>query len=226
MDLCALGLSPLPIHALGKDFFAVCGKKKNLNSILIMESNYATQQEIQEQLARADLSTLILKLEAYAHGHIKGMGLSIEAIDAVYDVLLGVQKEESGRNWDKSKCPQFDRFLFGAVKSHISNAYKKHKNNKTAELGHMTAYQSISVEMEVLEEIDLAAAKKQALACLQELGGDAEEECVFECWCDGTDKPQEIAEFLNVPVEIIYSATKRLKRKLHLIQERLNYYHP
>lgn len=226
MDLCVLGLSPLPINALRKDFFAAGGKKNILNSIIIMESNYATQQEIQGQLVRADLNSLIVKLEAYAYSRIKGMGLSIEAIDVVYDVLLGIQREEGGRNWDKSKYPQFDQFLFGAVKSHISNAYKKHKNSKVAESGHLATYHSIPVEMEVVEEIDFAVAKKQALVCLQELGGDAEEECVFECWCDGTTKPQEIAEFFDVPVETVYKATKRLIRKLHLIQERLNYYHP
>jgi DNA-directed RNA polymerase specialized sigma24 family protein len=224
--LYVLGLSPLPIYALKKKNLAVDGKKKKLKSILIMECNYATPPEIQAQLVRANLDGLILKLEAYAYGLIKGMGLSIEAFDIVYDVLLSIQEDGSGRTWDKAKCPQFDRFLFGAVKSHIHNSYKKHKNNKEALNGHVASYQSPSYEMDVLDEIDFDTTKQKAITYLRELGGDAEEECVFECWCDGTDKPQEVAKFLGVPVETVNKATKRLKRKQPLIQERLNYYHP
>lgn len=224
--LYVLGLSPLPIYALEKKKFAVDGKKKNLKSIPIMESNYATPLQIQEQLVRADLDGLVLKLEAYAYGLIKGMGLSIEAFDIVYDVLLSIQEDGSGRRWDKAKCPQFDQFLFGSVKSHIHNSYKKHKNNKEALNGHVTSYQSPSCEMDVPDEIDFNTVKQEAITYLRELGADAEEECVFECWCDGTDKPQEVANFLGVPVETVNNATKRLKRKQPLIQERLNYYHP
>lgn len=191
-----------------------------------MESIYATRQEIQEQLLGVDLHGLILRLEAFAYNLTKDMGLSVEPIDLVYDILLSIQKDNGGRNWNKTKCPEFSRFLFWALKGHVSNEYGKHLNKKTAESGHLTSYQSSSFDMEVLEEMDLAVAKQKALTCLRELGGDADEECVFECWFDGTDKPQDIADLLGVPVETVYNATKRLKRKRPLIKERLNFYHP
>lgn len=224
--LYVLGLSPLPIYAIEKKKFAVDGKKKNLKSILIMESNYATPQEIQERILREDLPGLIKKLETYAHGRIKGMGLSVEAFDVVSDVLLSIQEDATGRNWNKSAYPSFDSFLFGSVQSHIGNLYKKHKNSKEAANGHFVTYQSPSIEMKVEDEIDLATIKQEAISCLRDLGADAEEEFLFECWCDGVDKPQKVAEFLGVSVKTVNNATKRLERKQVLIQERLNYHHP
>lgn len=221
-----LGIPPLPIHALEKIFFAVGGEKNKIKSIPIMESTYATRQEILEQFTKSDFNKIILKLEVYARGRIQNMGLSVEAIDLVYDVLLGIQESEGGRNWNKSICPQFDRFLFGCLKSHISNEWKKLKKKNVAEPGHVESYQSASIEVTVVEEIDFDTARRSALELIQELGGNVEEEFVFECWCDGMDKPQEIAELLGVSVEVVYKATKRLERKLLLIRERLNNYHP
>ena len=191
-----------------------------------MNSNHATPQEIQEQLLKSDLPSLIKKLEAYAYGRIKGLGLSIQSFDIVYDVLLSIQEDATGRNWDKATCPNFASFLFGSVKSHIDNEYGKHKNSKEAANGHFTNFQSPSVQMKVEDEIDFAMIKQEAIFCLRELGADAEEEFLFECWCDGLDKPQKVAEFLGVSVKTINNATKRLERKQPLIRERLNYYHP
>lgn len=190
-----------------------------------MESIYATKQEIQEHLLQVDLHKIIFKLERYAHNRINGMNLSVKAIDVVSDILLSIQEDYEGRLWNKTKYPKFERFLFEAVRSHISNSYDKHKNRQEAETGHLYSYQPASYQMEVLDEIDLQSAKKEALACVAELGGDAEEECILECWFDGITKPQEIAEFLGVPVEVIYNATKRLNRKVPQIQKRLNCYH-
>jgi len=191
-----------------------------------MESNYATPQEIQEHLLQVDLTGLIKKLEAYAHSRINGLMLSVQVFDIVSDVLLSVQEDATGRTWNKTTELSFESFLFGSVKSHIHNLYKKHKNSKEAANGYFTTFQSPSVEMKVEDEIDFAMIKQEAITCLRELGADAEEEFLFECWCDGVDKPQEVAEFLGVPVKAINNATKRLERKQPLIQERLNYHHP
>lgn len=190
-----------------------------------MESIYATPQEIQEQLLSPDIITLIKKLEVFAHGRIKSMGLSVEAIDIVHDVLLGIQEDSTGRNWNKATCPSFEKFLFGAVWGHIGNEYRKHKNSKVAANGHFTIFQSSSIEMKVEAEIDFALTKQEAISCLRELGADEVEEFLFECWCDGINKPRQVAEFLGVPVSTINNATKRLERKQPLIQERLNYHH-
>jgi len=191
-----------------------------------MESNYATPQEIQEYLLQVDLPSLIKKLEVSAYNRIKGLGLSIQAFDIVSDVLLSIQEDTTGRNWNKTTCSSFESFLFGSVKSHVHNLYKKHKNSREAAHGHFTTFQSSSVEMNVADEIDFAMIKQEAITYLRELGADEEEEFLFECWCDGIDKPQKIAEFLGVPVKTINNATKRLERKQLLIQERLNYHHP
>lgn len=191
-----------------------------------MQSHYATRQEIQEQFLRDDFGSLIKKLEAYAFNFVKGLNLSVQAMDIVYDVLLSVQKENSGRMWDKENCPNFNSFLFGSVKSHSLNLYDKQKNRQESESGHINSYQPVSYQMEVADEIDLALAKEEAFACLRKLGGDGEEVCVFECWWDGIYKSQEIADFFGVPVEEIYTATKRLNRKLPRIQAWLKHYRP
>ena len=206
---------------LGKKNLPQVGKKTDLNSIHTMESNHATREDVLKEFTRDDFEHIITKLEDYARSQIKGIDLGIDPSDIVSNVLLSVLEEESGRNWDRVKCPDFYWFLFWAVKSHIGNLRKKHQHKEVAQKSHADIFQPTSIDLDVIEEMDFTTQKAHIYLRLKELGGDYIEELVLDCWFDDINKPQEIAYFLELTVAEVNNATKRIKRKLLPIQQLL-----
>ena len=184
--------------------------------------SFASEKEIQQQLLAVDLETLIIRLEGFAYTLISNTPLKIEPIDLVMDVVLKIQTLE--RKWYKNKCPDFKRFLFITIKGHFLNEVKKNCNRWEAEDGYTYSFLINQNNHSPDKKLDYNTIKKKSLEELSKLDPTIEEELLFECWIDGITKPNSVADFLEIPVEEIYNATRRLKNKLPSIKKQLKPY--
>jgi len=163
-----------------------------------------------EALNSIDLDEVIDSLNAYAISHLKSVGEKNfdgkEPIDLVSDLILKVM--EGKRDWNKAQC-SFREFLFGCLKSEISNFFITNKNIHADELP----------EIPINEySINIEEKRKQVSDLLKQEGAEDEELIVFEYWMEGIYKPSEIAKDLGIEVKRIYNIIKRLERRLPKIQ--------
>ena len=158
-----------------------------------------------------NMEELIDKLNAYAISRLKSVGIKtfngVEPVDFVGEVLLKVI-DEGGRDWSKAKC-SFKEFLFGCLKSEISNFFSTSKNTYSGDLPDSSS----DVQPSNIEE-----KRRRVSELLKQEGADDDELTVFECWMDGMLKPSEIAKDLGIDVKDVYNITKRLERRMPKIQ--------
>lgn len=128
-----------------------------------------------------------------------------EPIDFVGDVLVKVV--EGKRDWRKAEC-SFKEFLFGCLRSEISNFFSKQKSVHSSEIPE-------SSETESAESIE--KKRQRTYEILKKEGADDDELMVFECWMEGITKPSEVAQELGIKPQDVYNITKRLERKRPLI---------
>lgn len=163
-----------------------------------------------EAIQSIDFDEVIDRMNAYAFSQLKSVGVKTfngkEPIDFVGEVILKVM--EGQRDWTKANC-SFTEFLFGCLRSEISNFFKTNKNIYDNELPEIsTTDQSFSVE----------SIRNSISEILKLEGADDDELTVFEYWADGLIKPSEIAKDLGINVKEVYNITKRLERRLPKIQ--------
>lgn len=165
---------------------------------------------LEEALHNNDMIEIMDSMNAYAISRLKTVGVKNfngkEPIDFVGDVILKVMEEK--RNWSKAQC-SFKEFLFGCLKSEITNFFTTNKNIYADELPDIPSNeQSFNVEEK----------RNQVSELLKQEGADDDELTVFEYWMDGVFKPSEIAKDLGIEVKAVYNITKRLERRLAKIQ--------
>lgn len=162
-----------------------------------------------EAIASIDMDDTIDRMNAYAFSRLRSVQIKDfdgkAPIDFVGDLLLKIMEGE--RDWTKAKC-SFKEFLFGCLKSEISNFFKTRESVVDDDLPIGLAQKSQNVDEQ----------KAQATALLSKEGANGEEIEVFECWMDGITKPAEVANELGVDVGDVYTITKRLERRLEKIQ--------
>lgn len=163
-----------------------------------------------EAIQSVDMDEVIDRMNAYAISRLKTVGVKNfngkEPIDFVGDVILKVMEEK--RDWSKAQC-SFKEFLFGCLKSEITNFFTTNKNIYADELPDIPSNeQSFNVEEK----------RNQVSELLKQEGADDDELTVFEYWMDGIFKPAEIAKDLGIEVKAVYNITKRLERRLPKIQ--------
>lgn len=161
---------------------------------------------LEEELQNNDMNGIMDSMTAYVYCRIKTIGVKdLEGKtpeDFVGEVLMKVAEGE--RDWLKSKV-SFKVFLFGCLKSHLSNFFKSFEQKYDTELP----------EIEIgAESGSESALKNIAIKKLIEDGADQDEIDVFECWIDNINKPAEIADLLGKDVKEVYNITKRLERKM------------
>ena len=165
---------------------------------------------LDEAIQSVDMDEIIDSMNAYAISHLKSVGIkSFKGklpIDFVGDLILKVM--EGTRDWSKAKC-SFKEFLFGCLKSEITNFFTTNKNEIIDELPEIPTDGSLS---------NIEKKRKQVSDLLEQEGADDDELTVFECWVDGINKPADIAKDLGVDVKEIYKIIKRLERRLPKIQ--------
>jgi DNA-directed RNA polymerase specialized sigma24 family protein len=164
-----------------------------------------------EAIQSENIGDIIDRMNAYAISRLKSVEEKtfngISPLDFVGDVILKVM--EGSRNWDSAEC-SFKLFLFGCLKSDISNFFITLKNKHTNELPDIPVNGN---------PINIEEKGKQFSELLKRSGASDDELTVFEYWMDGILKPAEIAKDLGVDVKEIYVITKRLERKREKIQQ-------
>lgn len=163
-----------------------------------------------EAILSVDMDEVIDRMNAYAISILKSVGVKNfngkEPIDFVGEVILKVM--EGQRDWTKANC-SFTEFLFGCLKSEISNFFKTNKNIYDNELPEIPSTDQSFSEEHLRNSIS---------EMLKIEGADDDELTVFEYWVDGITKPSEIAKDLGINVKDVYNITKRLERRLPKIQ--------
>ncbi len=159
-----------------------------------------------EALKKEDFESLVDRLAAYAAMRISGVDVKkrggTQPIDLVADVLR--KASDGTRKWNPDKV-SLRGFLFGAVRSEISDYLRKVKGIK------LTAHLTDFLEDHPCETPEERADAIEKLRCN---GGDENEVKIFECWADGITKPSEVAEELQIHVDDVYKISKRLTRRL------------
>lgn len=163
-----------------------------------------------DALQSENINEIIDRMNAYAISMLKSVGVKDfngkEPIDFVGDTLLKVM--EGTRDWNKADC-SLKEFLFGCLKSEISNFFKSQKVHSNAELPDIPVNGNSS---------NIEEKRNQVCDLLRMQGADELEIRVFECWMDGIFKPIKIAEELGISVKEVNVITKRLERKRKKIE--------
>ena len=158
-----------------------------------------------EAIQSVDMEEIIDSMNAYAISRLKSVGIKNfngkESVDFVGDLILKVFEEK--RDWNKAQC-SFKEFLFGCLKSEISNFFVTQKDIFANDLPDISSNG---------QSYDIEAKRKQVADLLAKENADDNELIVFEYWMDGIFKPAEIAKDLGVEVKEIYNITKRLEKR-------------
>ena len=168
---------------------------------------------LEEAIKSVDMEEIIDSMNAYAFSRLKSVGVKNfngkEPIDFVGEVILKVMEEK--RDWNKAKC-SFKEFLFGCLKSEITNFFKTNKIVHEKKIPNLSSNETSS---------DFEENRNQASLLLEQEGADDDELTIFECWMDGILKPADIAKDLGIEVKAVYNITKRLERRLPKIQKQV-----
>lgn len=160
---------------------------------------------LEEALHNNDMNDIIDSMTAYAYSRIKSIGVKdLEGKapeDFVGEVLMKVAEGE--RDWQKAKC-SFKVFLFGCLKSHISNYLVAFEQKYESDLPDIETREESNSDSELIQ---------MAIQKLESEGADQDEVDMFECWIDGINKPAEVADLLGKDIQEIYNIQKRLLRK-------------
>ncbi len=160
---------------------------------------------VAEAINSHDMDSIIDSMTAYVCNKLKDISIKElegkEPFDLVQEVIFKVV--EGNRDWSKANC-SFKEFLFGCLKSHLNNFFKKIKYKFEPELPTEIA----------TNQNNVVERKASAIEFLKDAGADRLELDVFECWADGINKPSQIARELETDVGTINNATKRLMRKI------------
>lgn len=163
-----------------------------------------------EAIQSVDMDQIIDSMNAYAISRLKSVGVKNfngkHPIDFVGELILKVM--EGKRDWSKAEC-SFKEFLFGCLKSEISNFFITNRSTTYDELPEIPVNGGSN---------NIVEKRKQVSELLKQEGADDDELTVFEYWMDGIFKPSDIAEDLGVDVKEIYKIIKRLERKREKIK--------
>lgn len=188
-----------------------------------MEESARKVAEILQEYNSKELDELILRMRAFANrklGNYEDNHQGRQKLDFVFDVF---QKALTNiRKWNKSDC-SFEDFLFGTLRSEISAYHEKAKRRKPSKknLANEESYileipvfiDDVGYEDESFREIDNKEQKERYVTLLEASEASDLEMLIFECWCDGIEKPKEIAGFLEVDITEVYNAIRRLERR-------------
>jgi DNA-directed RNA polymerase specialized sigma24 family protein len=163
-------------------------------------------------------------------GNNKANYEGLEPVDFVFQlfekILTGI------KNWPSDRV-DFETFIFKSLQNEVWQHYQKLKRkNKEADdkdgvdesylLDIPVIVEEVGYENTIIEEIDYPKNKDDFIKLLKESGATEMEFWIFECWCDGISKPQEISDLLEIDIKTIYNAIKRLhKRRKKILQNKL-----
>ena len=168
-----------------------------------------------EAFRTSDMEEIIDSMTAYAYSRFKDFPIKEldgkQPEDFVSEIIDKVI--EGRRDWEKAKC-SFKEFLFGCLRSHISNFFASHDAQYSNE-----EFQDIASEEEETGNEELI---KITIESLKKHGADEDEINIFGCWMDGINVPREVAQQLNMEIKHVYNITKRLERRLAKIKPQIS----
>lgn len=182
----------------------------------------ATTTEIIEQLNAIDVKNLLNRMELYARDRFydksdrnkKGFQFQDFCQQTLTKACDGTRK------WKPDNC-SFEHFIFWALQSDLDSFFNQLKRTKDLEENPQSEYiVNIPHKPEEMpdydtnyEKIDDETKLKEWIQQLQKQGADKDEIEMFECFAAGIHKPSEIADLLDKPIEVIYTTSRRLRRK-------------
>lgn len=179
--------------------------------------------EIFKKYTTNELDELILRMRAFANKRLGNFNDNHEGqqkLDFVFNVFEKALSDI--RKWNKEEY-EFEDFLFGVLRSEISAYHEKAKRRKPPEeniednesyILDLPVYaEEVGYNDESYKDIDNKTLKDRYVKLLESSSASDLEMLIFECWCDGIEKPQEIADFLETNITEIYNAIKRLERR-------------
>lgn len=179
--------------------------------------------EIFKRYSTNELNELILRMRAFANkrlGNFNDNHDGQQKLDFVFGVFEKALTDI--RKWKKDEF-EFEDFLFGVLRSEISAYHEKIKRRKPPEenLEENESYilelpvyiEEVGYDDESFKNIDNKKQKDRYVKLLESSGASDLEMLIFECWCEGIEKPAEIADFLEIDISDIYNAVKRLERR-------------
>ena len=179
--------------------------------------------EIFKKYTTNELDELILRMRAFANKRLGNFNDNHEGqqkLDFVFNVFEKALSDI--RKWNKEEY-EFEDFLFGVLRSEISAYHEKAKRRKPPEeniednesyILDLPVYaEKVGYNDESYKDIDNKTLKDRYVKLLESSSASDLEMLIFECWCDGIEKPQEIADFLETNITEIYNAIKRLERR-------------
>jgi hypothetical protein len=134
------------------------------------------------------------------------------AAQAVTDFL------EGRRRWNREAEPEFLEFLKGVVDSCVSHLATRLENRVSRRIEDDPVTGDLLLEVRGREVdpatlcMDKNALEKFRATILKDVSGDKLAERLFECLDAEITKPSEIAEMLDVTVQEVNNAQKRLRR--------------
>lgn len=147
------------------------------------------------------------------------------AADAIVAVLEG--KRES---WNREAYPDFYRFLQSVVDSKISALVRSAENRQTRRLEQphegappaeaYTVKSNSPRPDQLVEDAEWKEKFRSALA--KAMADDTLSLALFDCLYAGVNDRSEIAQYLDVNVNDVYNAQKRLQRRVEAVMKKFD----
>lgn len=128
---------------------------------------------------------------------------------------------EKKRKWYTDSNPDFEDFIISAIDSHINNTLNKSKKEKGVENEDLLISENGELASSTEQTIIGKELKDQIYKQLEEAKASDDEILIFECLCDGIEKPEEIRSAIGLSDEEFHNAWRRFKRKRDIIKLKL-----
>ena len=144
-------------------------------------------------------------------------GIMIE--DLINDLLFSFLSEK-GRNWNKTRFPDFEKQIFSSLDSLIYNTVKK-ELEKTANTKTNIEIFNIPTNDDKIENEDYEVLVDFCISHLKKMGATDEEMLLFEPLIVDEIKRSDIAKEFGISVKEVTNIKKRLDRKIPTLQKLL-----
>jgi hypothetical protein len=128
---------------------------------------------------------------------------------------------EKKRKWYTDSYPDFEDFIVSAIDSHINNTLNKPKKEVGVDNEDLLFPESGAFDPSIEQIIIGNELKDQLYKQLEEAKATDDELLLFECLCDGIEKPEEMRSTIGLSEEEFHNAWRRFKRKRDVIKQKL-----
>jgi hypothetical protein len=140
--------------------------------------------------------------------------------DAISEVINQIFIKRS-RKWNIDHYPDFEDFIVGAIDSHINNTLKKSKKEISVDDENLFPAENAEFGHSIEQIIIGKELKSQLYKLLEEANATDDELLIFECLCDGIEKPEDIRSTIGLNEDEFHNAWRRFKRKRSTIKQKL-----